>query len=306
MRAISKYILQDHMVRKTKKQKTDFIDWLVPQLEKEGYAVAVEQKGSTRNIVVGNVSSAKCIFTAHYDTPAAMPFPNFNTPMNLLTTILVQLLLAAVMLVLVLGVFALATIITRNFFVSYILMLCSIVGVFFLLLAGPANKNNYNDNTSGVVTVMEAALAMPKERRGDVAFVLFDQEEKGLVGSRVFAKAHPEANRKMLVNYDCVSDGDDICFCLTKAVKKQPEKIAALRQSFLPQNGKAVTVVEKGFFFYPSDQAMFKTAASACALKTSKLGVKYLDRIHTKKDTVFDEANIALLAKGSVRLVELL
>lgn len=43
------------------------------------------------------------------------------------------------------------------------------------------------------------------------AFVLFDHEEIGMVGSYSFAKKHKEILKdKLIVNLDCVSDGDHI------------------------------------------------------------------------------------------------
>jgi hypothetical protein len=41
------------------------------------------------------------------------------------------------------------------------------------------------------------------------------------------------------------------------------------------------------------------------ALKKSKLlKILYMDRIHTKKDTVYREENIAYLKEGSIRLLK--
>jgi hypothetical protein len=36
-----------------------------------------------RNIVIGNPDTAKVLYTAHYDTCARLPFPNFITPKNI-------------------------------------------------------------------------------------------------------------------------------------------------------------------------------------------------------------------------------
>ena len=59
-----------------------------------------------------------------------------------------------------------------------------------------------------------------------------------------------------------------------------------------------------GFGFYPSDQAAFRRGVGVCALKKSKLFGWYMDRIHTKRDTVLDEINIDLLRAGTLRLVQ--
>lgn len=294
------------MIRKGKARKAAFIDWLVPQLEQAGYAVTIEQKecgGGPRNIVIGDVDSARYVFTAHYDTPAVMPFPNFAAPRSLLFTLLYQLAFAVAVFLAVFAVVFCVTYLTGDPMLGMIIALALLFGLMVLMLAGPANKNNYNDNTSGVVTVLETALALPKSLRDGVAFVLFDLEELGLVGSAAFQKKHGAGLAdKLVINFDCVSDGDDLCFCLTKDAKKQADVARQLRQAFEPAEGKQVTVVEKGFFFYPSDQLAFKRAVGVCALRTNRFSLQYISRIHTKRDTVFDTRNILLLRDGALRL----
>ena len=82
MTEITQKILADWQVRKTKKQKTAFIEFLrgyYPELQ-------VEKSGllRSRNLVIGDVASAKVVYTAHYDTCAFMPVPNFITPKNII------------------------------------------------------------------------------------------------------------------------------------------------------------------------------------------------------------------------------
>ena len=72
MNEISKEILEKYQIRKTRKQKTAFIEFLrahYPNLKIEEDAV-----GYSRNIVIGNPDTAKAVFGAHYDTCAMMPF----------------------------------------------------------------------------------------------------------------------------------------------------------------------------------------------------------------------------------------
>ena len=52
-----------------------------------------------------------------------------------------------------------------------------------LMMFGQANKHNANDNTSGVVTLLEIAGTLPENQRDKVCFVLFDLEEAGMIGS---------------------------------------------------------------------------------------------------------------------------
>ena len=72
-------ILSNFMIRKNKKQKAAFIDKVQEIINDKGLDVTIE-KGSfgVRNIVVGDINKAKVVFTAHYDTCAVLPFPNFT------------------------------------------------------------------------------------------------------------------------------------------------------------------------------------------------------------------------------------
>ena len=191
MTSTTKEIFGKYEIRKSKKQKTAFIQWLTPVLEKAGYPVAVE-KGSfgARNIVIGDVKTASVIYTAHYDTCAVMPFPNFITPKSIFIYILYQLLICIPIFALIgLGTW-LARLIDPAFaLLGYWVSFLAVMGV---MTCGPANKHTANANTSGTPAIIDLALAMPEELRGKAAFVLFDLEESGLLGSSSFASRHKQ------------------------------------------------------------------------------------------------------------------
>ena len=164
-----------------------------------------------------------------------------------------------------------------------------------LMLAGPANPSNANDNTSGVVTLLEIARTLPENQRHKVCFVLFDLEEAGLLGSASYRKAHRKATDSQLVlNLDCVGDGDHIRLFPTHRLKKDRKKLTSLYLACGYFGKKDVLVHEKGFSVYPSDQANFPWGVGICALLKGKAGL-YLSRIHTRRDTVLDETNVNIL-----------
>ncbi len=297
----TKIIFANHEIRKSRQQKTYFIDWVTEYAKTKGYDVNVE-KGSfrSRNIVIGNPDTAKVIFTAHYDTCAAMPLPNFITPKSFTCYLLYQLVLTLVIIAVPAVVAALVGLINEA-----LVPLTAIVGIYlilFLLMFGPANKHTANDNTSGVTAVLDLLSALPEEKRVDVAFVLFDLEEAGLIGSSSFAKKHRKnIKNTLLINFDCISDGENILFALNRKAKGYKEKI---EQAYISDEKYSVDVAFKGVF-YPSDQMNVPLGVGVAALKKSKkFGVLYMDKIHTKKDTVYNEENIEFLVRGSMRLID--
>lgn len=68
MTKLSRTIFDSYQVRKTRAQKTAFIELLQKELPE--YNVTVEEcKGvaKSRNIIIGDLTSAEYILTAHYD-----------------------------------------------------------------------------------------------------------------------------------------------------------------------------------------------------------------------------------------------
>ncbi len=313
MTEVSKHVFDNHQVRKSKKQKEAFRDYIKSFAESNGYICNIE-KGSlgAKNIVIGSPDTAKAVYTAHYDTCARLPFPNFITPKNFGYYLLYQLLIIIPILAVFFGLSFCAGLLLGaitsfaelseeviDFLIS-LTSLCVYFLVFFLLLNGPANKHTANDNTSGVITLIEIMQALPEEKRGEIAFIFFDLEEAGLFGSSGFASKHKkQMGDKLLLNFDCVSDGSTILFAVKKSAQKY---IPALQASFVSSDTYTVDIASKGVF-YPSDQVYFQGGVGVASLKYSqKLKALYMDKIHTKHDTVFTEENIEFLTAGAVEL----
>ncbi len=313
MTETTKEIFEKYEIRKSKKQKQAFREYVCDVCEKMGFQTQIE-KGSfgARNIVVGDIEKAKVVYTAHYDTCAVLPFPNFITPKNFSIYLLYQLvvtvgILLPMFLIVLLGEMLIYHIVsdeTMTFVLSEILYWGALILVCTIVLGGPANKHTANDNTSGVTVLLDIITSLPETAKDEVAFIFFDLEEMGLFGSSGFASKHKkQMKEKPLINFDCVSDGEHIIFALKKKASYLKE---TLEQAFPSSDVAAVEVLTKGVF-YPSDQANFKQGIGVAALKKSqKFGFLYMDRIHTKKDTVYREENIAFLKEGAIRLLDLL
>lgn len=307
MTETTKEIFEKYQVRKSGKQKTAFIAYVQQLAERYGYACKVE-KGAfgARNIVIGDPDTAKVLYTAHYDTCARLPFPNFITPKNFLIYLLYQLLICAVIFAIafVLGFVFSALPISENYYgiLSRLPSLLCFV-LLYLMLDGPANKHTANDNTSGVTTVLDIMGALPQDQRGKVAFVLFDLEEAGLFGSSAFASKHKAVKKNTLViNFDCVSDGQTMLFALKRTTRKYA---SLLEQAFVSTPDITVDIAKSAF--YPSDNACFQGGIGVAALKRSKLfGTLYMDRIHTNKDVIYREENIQFLTIGAIKLAQML
>ncbi len=259
----------------------------------------VEEGGSmkSRNLVLGDVKTARVVLGAHYDTCARLPFPNFIMPKNILVTLLYSVLIALPFFVLMMLCDALFLFLTDNVLLStYLSLIVFLASYLYVLMLGPANKHTVNDNTSGVILLCELIAYCKEMNITDVAFVFFDHEEMGLVGSSYFRKCHKkEMKGKLLINFDCVSDGDHILFVLNKAAKKNYED--ELRAALPTFENKTAYLEKSSNTYYPSDQIGFDTSIAVSAMKKARFFGLYLDRIHTKRDTVMDECNITYLTE---------
>lgn len=317
MAKTTKTILKEYQIRKTRKQKAAFLEYLKSITNNLGYTYKVETGGlGVRNFVVGSPNTAKIICTAHYDTCAKLPFPNIATPKNISIYLLYQFAIIALTLV----VFFLITFLsafTAGIIARYIGgsvdaavdAVLNLSDIFLIILCvlfiiGPANKHNTNDNTSGVTTLIDLMHKLPEDKRDRVAFVFFDLEEAGLIGSRAFNKKHKkEMKNKLLLNFDCVSDGSNILFAMRKNAEKYRNVI---EKSFVKNDEYNVFVESKGVF-YPSDQLHFPCGVGIAALnKTKKGDILFCDKIHTKKDIVYNEKNIEFLVDGTLNLIDLI
>ncbi len=298
MTPFSQLILSDWQVRKTKKQKLAFIRLMqsrFPELRVEESKII-----HNRNLVAGDLETAEFILSAHYDTCAVLPFPNFIMPKNIPVTVLYSLLICVPFFLIAFGFNLLLALVTDSFFVHYWASLILIIGllvvVFFL---GAPNKHTANDNTSGVITLCELMERMPEELREKVLFVFFDNEENGLLGSAFFRKLHKkELGGKLILNFDCVSDGDEILLVVNKAARKKYG--GRLEAAFPGTDEKTVHMEKSSSAMYPSDQAGFPLSVAVAAMKKLPLLGLYLDRIHTGRDRVFDERNIEYLCKSTI------
>lgn len=289
-------VLTQFPVRKTGKQKDAFRAALQEYAHSLGY-VYREERGSfgSRNVVLGDPETASFLVTAHYDTCARLPFPNLITPCNFWLFLLWQIAIALVLVIFPTGVGIASGVLLRNARTGFWSGYLAFWVLFMLILFGPANQNNVNDNTSGVVTLLEIACTLPQNQRSKVCFVLFDLEEAGLIGSSCYRKRHQrEIHKQLVLNLDCVGDGDCLTLFPTGKLKKDTDRMAVLETMVGKYGKKTLSIRRRGFAFYPSDQMCFPYGVGICALRKGRFGL-YLSRIHTRRDTVLENTNINIL-----------
>lgn len=290
MNRLTNEIKKNHIIRHTASQKKNFREFIISELKKDGISAEIQSGRATgipvHNIIIGNYDSAEYLITAHYDTPNTSLFPIVMFADSFLLSLLSQLATFVPLIFL--------SVIAGRFF-SPAASLVALYGGIFLGMFAFTNKNNFNDNTSGVLSVLEIMYTLSEEERKKCAFILFDNEEKGLLGSMYLYK-NLKNKHVTVLNLDCVGDGDEIRIFYKKNAQSDAEGVSGC---FEQTSEKTAILAKRSFknILYMSDDNHFPKGICFAAFRRSPFG-KYISRIHTNRDTVCDEENISLIANA--------
>lgn len=310
-------ILSRYEVRKSNPQKTEFIEYIKARLSRAGYDpeqdITIEERGKgvdrSRNIIVGDPEKAELLITAHYDTCAMLPFPNFMLPLNLGLFLLYQVVMAVVIAAITIAIpVGIGTLVDDGFW-SPIIVMAGIWGLLILvtiqMLCGYRNPHTANDNTSGVISLTRILEALPQEHRSKLCIVYFDNEEKGLLGSKLFVNRHKKDSKRLpIINIDCIGDGDRVLMLASRKARKDP-LYSVILEAFEHEGDETVIPVCRKLneLCFPSDQMRFSKPIGVCAMH--KFGrIYYAGRIHMPIDTVCRAENIEYITRVGLRIAE--
>lgn len=108
--------------------------------------MVVEDNKNNRNLVLGDVSSAKVLLTAHCDTCVKMPFPNFITPTNFWVYLGYQILIVIPFVVLMFLVESVVLAITQAEYLSLLAGYFAMLGaLYYLIVLNKPAMKQYTD-----------------------------------------------------------------------------------------------------------------------------------------------------------------
>jgi len=292
-------------VRRSATQKEEFRKWLIKELKRAGHKATEESYGKyngTVNVIAGDPERATVFLAAHYDTATRMLLPNYVSPTNPFFHVGYHFLagFALVLAALILS-FAITFPVNRPD-LTFPLFVILAVGGLLLTAYGPANKNNANSNTSGVLTLLSVVRQMPKNDR--ICYVFFDNNERSLLGAKSFKKKHPGVERTLMIDFNCVGNGDEILLMPSKYSRWDEDLMAALDEAFadVDQSSANIRLINQWLVYYPSDCRKFKFHLSVAACKKNAVGY-HIPHLNSPKDTELSCENIRLLLDGMVRFL---
>lgn len=300
MTSVAKKIIDTYMVRFLDKEKQEFINYIVPQLNRIGYDTRIQttKKGKrvSKNIIAGDIENAHVVFTAHYDTGRKNIFFNRIYPTSFVRTLIIRLIPVFMAL------FLFAVAFKSSGFIAGLVVLLILLGLIVVGSANIPNKNNANCNTSGVITLYEIADRISPVYKDKAAFVFLDNAEQGFLGARAFSKEYSEiCERKLIINLDCVGDGNDIAFSYNEETIEKAEEIAGFYKNDYPNKRVGVIMLDTNVF--RSDYKAFRQWINVTAFRRSTSGILYLDNTKSEDDKNLDEDNISVICDIMFELV---
>lgn len=205
--------------RRSKKQRYLFATQLKETLTALGwdYTVQTNPKGKTarrvENIVVGDITRARTVFVAPYDTPAKALRPFRYYPFDPERTVeeerkdsLLKTVLGVLTAALAVPFLTLAM--SRG---GWWLLLCLPAAVFLLLgyriMKGFVNEVNFNRASASVAVCMKLVEEL-KDKKNSVAFVLCDRAADTYEGYRILGMELPQGANVVVL--DCLAYGETL------------------------------------------------------------------------------------------------
>lgn len=159
-------------------------------------------------------------------------------------------------------------------------ILTALIVSFFLRGKNPIN---YNDNTSGILLLLEIAKTIP-HLQDQVQLVFTDDEERSRRGAKEYKKKAPS----LLLNFDSIGLGDTLIISTNNA----PPPTELMR---VLDDGRYEVKIKRRFS--NSDYREFERGIGFTFVKKSFFGNGYyLPNAHTIKDSIIDCSNIRWLA----------
>ena len=287
-------------IRRSEDEKKKFREYIESKAKEFNKEYQVEKLNKKHNnVIVGNIDKAKVIYTAHYDTPAKSLFPNMIIPTNKFLSLIYHLGIPILYALVSLGIAGLiVSLLNLEYTVFVLLYLVIYFASFYISTRCFVNKHNFNDNTSGISVLVDM---MSKTNSNEVAFIFFDNEEKGLLGSKAFNKVHKELlNDKLVINLDCVGNGNHF-IVIEKEDAAKLDIYKQIKNVLLNSNKYSFDFYSNKKASSNSDYKNFKNGVGIVACSKGKYVKYYTSKIHTNKDTFVDIDNLSFLSNELIK-----
>lgn len=296
--------------RRSRREKENFRNYISHQLHTAGWTTQTVSGGKwifrSNNVITTNTQTPKVVLMGHYDTASAFPYIS-NLPQWLFGVAIGQIIYSIIIFIPIVMV----CFIGMNRIVGYsVSATIIIIALLFYLFGYFPNPINKNDNTSGVISLLDISnnSIVKGKYRGKIMLVFTDNEEKGCLGSKVLKKRLRSLNYDIsnakIINLDCIGYGDKIGIGYTN--DKSLIFAERLRNIFQQNNGinTEVNVLKNS----SSDHKRFKEegAVIVSRYKAPIWGPRrsyYIGPIHTYMDRTINQNGINEITNKVVQAI---
>lgn len=291
--------LLDIKKRFKRSDKEMFLEIIGQKLKEFGLDFELKQFGKvikSINLETKN-DNPDYVFIAHYDTGTILPFW-FNWLMRIfgINRQLIIMFSIGISVTLLSGLFS-----------RYVPFIDSIVaitlGLSMLSIFIP-NKKNLDDNTSGVITLLQIASKLKGNSELNAKLIFVDNEEIGLIGSsahyKYLKKNNKIGNHCKVFSIDCIGGSGDIPLIIRNG---ESTYLDLLKEDLMNEFGTCETIKME---MPASDNYSFKALGALNLSFVSKSTLKggyYIKNIHSSKD---DQINMDRISKVSDIIVEMM
>jgi len=272
-----------------RKEKNIFLDTVEEKLKEYGYEY---QRKSFGKIIKSINLETKCdnpdfIFIAHYDTGTITHFW-YNWLVKFFGhNVLLKIFSKIVSIIHISFLLPFAILLAMFLFVNFnfiFWVLCILIFSFFI-----PNKNNFDDNTSGVIALLLLAKKVKGNGVDNVKFIFVDNEEKGLFGSRAHRKYLEEEQliffNSKIIGIDCVGK-DEIPLIVKYAKSRFAEHLQReIKNEFGTCTSVKTDLPHSDAFSFADKYAALDISFVSKAVISSGY---YIRKVHTSKDNEID------------------
>jgi len=276
----------------------------VEQIEKRLNALGVETERKYFGKVVKSINvetkndNPEYIFIAHYDTGTILPFL-FNWSMKIFG-------INRQLLVMFLIGFSIPfiSVVLENFIPNINRIIWTLLGLSMLTIFIP-NKNNFDDNTSGVVALLLLAEKFKQNKVLNTKLIFVDNEELGLFGSRAHY-TYLENNDLIsdtckVLSIDCIGGQGDIPLIISNS---KSDYLDLFRNALTKEFSNCKTIKME---LPASDNYSFKEKGAlnlSFVSKSITKGGYYIKNIHSSKDAEIDIDRIERVCEMITKIIK--
>jgi hypothetical protein len=219
------------------RDKLLFLESFIEDLKVLGYPIEAQSKRihfeKIANLYVGDLSKAKVVFVAAYDTPIKTLVPNQNyypikPEKNYVADNIALLANYALAIVLLMGFYVVASrfndLILIQKIIAVLLGLGLLIGSF-VLMSGLSNRLNHNRNSVSVVLALSLAKSLKNKK---VAFIFVDKGVSSLMGYGVVSQWLSDKGLvPNIILLDALASGDTLVLAHSKQNQKFADDISS-------------------------------------------------------------------------------